>query len=152
MTVIGVSSTMRPVTGFDRMHHRDDLCAVAAEVDFLVLLTPYSPETRGLVGAQVFAAMKPSSYLINLARGGVVDEAALIEALESGRIAGAALDVFNEEPLPASHPLWTARNVIITPHGAGFYDGYPARALPAIARNMRCFLAGDIAGMINRVR
>ena len=74
------------------------------------------------------------------------------QALEEGRIAGAALDVFNEEPLPASHPLWTTRNVIITPHGAGFYDGYPARALPTIEHNLRCFLADNIEGMINRVK
>jgi len=152
MTVIGVSSTVRPVAGFDRMHHRDELCAIAPQLDYLVLLTPYSPETRGLIGAKVFAAMKPSSYLVNLARGGVVDETALLEALEKGRIAGAALDVFSEEPLPASHPLWTTPNVIITPHAAGFYDGYPARALPTIEHNLRCFLAGDAAGMINRVK
>jgi phosphoglycerate dehydrogenase-like enzyme len=151
MTVIGVTSAVRPVAGFDRMHHRDDLRAVAATVDFLVLLTPHSPQTSGLIGPAVFAAMRPSSYLVNLARGGVVDEGALIVALEEGRIAGAALDVFNAEPLPAGHKLWSTRNVIITPHAGGFYDDYPARALPVIEHNMRCFLAGDHAGMLNRV-
>ena len=151
MTVIGLSTTVRPVTGFDRMHHRDELCAVAPEADFLVLLTPYSAETHGLVGADVFAAMKPSAYLINLARGGVVDEDALIVALEQGRIAGAAFDVFNEEPLPAGHKLWSLPNVIVTPHAGGFYDDYPARAWPVIEHNMRCFLAGDFDAMVNRV-
>jgi phosphoglycerate dehydrogenase-like enzyme len=151
MTVIGISSAVRKVAGFDRMVHRDELRAVAGELDFLVLLTPHSPATRGLIGAAVFAAMKPSSYLVNLARGGVVDEGALIDALESGRIAGAALDVFNEEPLPAGHKLWSTRNVIITPHAGGFYDGYAARALPLIEHNLRCFLAGDDAGMRNRI-
>src|SRR5262249_15792034 len=116
------------------------------------LLTPYSPETHGFIGANVFAAMKPSSYLVNLARGGVVDEAALIEALENGRIAGAALDVFGEEPLPASHPLWRTRNVIVTPHAAGFYEGYRGGAVPTVEHNLRCFLAGGVAGMINRVK
>jgi len=151
MTVIGLTSAVRPLASFDRMHHRNELRAVAGEADFLVLLTPHAAQTRGLVGADVFAAMKPSSYLVNLARGGVVDEDALIAALEEGRIAGAALDVFNEEPLPAGHKLWSLPNVIITPHAGGFYDDYPARAWPTIAHNMRCFLAGDWAGMVNRV-
>jgi D-2-hydroxyacid dehydrogenase (NADP+) len=151
MTVVGVTSAVRPVAGFDRMYGRAELRDVAGEADFLVLLTPHSPETHGLIGANVFAAMKPSSYLINLARGGVVDEDALVVALEAGRIAGAALDVFNEEPLPAGHKLWSLPNVIITPHAGGFYDEYPARAWPVIERNMRCFLAGDVATMVNRV-
>jgi D-2-hydroxyacid dehydrogenase (NADP+) len=151
MTVVGITSAVREVAGFDRMHHRDELRAVAGEVDFLVLLTPHSPQTSNLIDAGLFAAMKPTSYLINLARGGVVDEAALIAALEQGRIAGAALDVFNEEPLPAGHRLWSMPNVIITPHAGGFYDDYPARALPVIEHNLRCFLAGDYAGMVNRI-
>lgn len=151
MTVIGVSSAIRPVAGFARMHYRDELLAVAAAADFLVLLTPYSAQTQALVGADVFAAMKPSAYLINLARGGVVDEDALVAALEQGRLAGAALDVFNEEPLPAGHKLWSLPNVIITPHLGGFYDDYPARAWSTIEHNMRCFLAGDFEEMVNRV-
>jgi D-2-hydroxyacid dehydrogenase (NADP+) len=151
MTVVGITSAVRPVAGFDRMHHRDELRAVAGAVDFLVLLTPHSHETRNLIDAAVFAAMQPSSYVVNLARGGVVDEDALIAALEQGRIAGAALDVFNEEPLAAGHKLWSAPNVIITPHAGGFYDDYPMRALPVIEHNMRRFLAGDYAGMVNRI-
>jgi len=151
MTVIGVTSAVRPVVGFDRMYDRDDVRTVAAEADFLVLLTPYSAHTHSLIGTDVFAAMKPSAYLINLARGGVVDEDALVTMLETGRIAGAALDVFNEEPLPAGHKLWSLPNVVITPHAGGFYDEYPARAWPAIAHNMRCFLVGDYGAMINRV-
>ena len=78
-----------------------------AGVDHFVLLTPYSPATHQMIDAKVFAAMKPSAYLVNLARGGVVDEDALIEALRSKKIAGAALDVFNQEPLPPDNPLWT---------------------------------------------
>jgi phosphoglycerate dehydrogenase-like enzyme len=151
MTVIGVTSAVRGVAGFDRMHHRDELRAVAGEIDFLVLLTPHSPQTSSLIDAGVFAAMKPSSYLVNLARGGVVDEDALIAVLEGGRITGAALDVFNEEPLPAGHRLWSMPNVIITAHAGGFYDDYPARALPVIEHNLRCFLAGDHDGMLNRI-
>jgi len=152
MTVIGFTSTKRRLPGFDRMHLRQELIAIAPELDYLVLLVPYSEETRHSIDARVFAAMKPSSYLVNLARGGIVDEEALIEALNSGRIAGAALDVFQEEPLPPEHPLWTTKNVIITPHLGGFCDVYAERALPAIEHNMACFLRGDIDSMVNVVR
>ena len=96
--------------------------------------------------------MKPTSYLINLARGGIVDEDALMRGARSGQIAGAALDVFQDEPLPAEHPLWTTKNVIITPHLGGFCDVYAERALPTIEHNMACFLRGDIDGMVNLVR
>jgi D-2-hydroxyacid dehydrogenase (NADP+) len=152
MTVVGFTSTKRELAGFDRMRLRSELLQAAGELDYLVLLVPYSEETRHSIDGRVFAAMKPTSYLVNLARGGIVDEDALIEALESGRIAGAALDVFQEEPLPAEHPLWTTRNVIITPHLGGFCDVYAARALPTIEHNMACFLRGDIDGMVNVVR
>ena len=152
MTVIGFSSTKRQVAGFDRMCLRGDLLAVTPELDFLVLLVPYGTDTRRLIGASVFAAMKPTSYFVNLARGGIVDEDALRHALETGQIAGAALDVFQDEPLPADHPLWTTRNVIITPHLGGFCDVYAERALPAIEHNMACFLRGDFEGMVNVVR
>jgi D-2-hydroxyacid dehydrogenase (NADP+) len=152
MTVVGFTSTKRDLPGFDRMHLRGELIAVAKELDYLVLLVPYSEETRHSIDARVFAAMKPTSYLVNLARGGIVDEDALMRALEGGQIAGAALDVFQEEPLPADHPLWTTKNVIITPHLGGFCDVYAERALPTIEHNMDCFLRGDIDAMANLVR
>jgi phosphoglycerate dehydrogenase-like enzyme len=152
MTVIGFTSTKRELPGFDDMYLRKELIAVAGELDYLVLLVPYSEETRHSIDARVFAAMKPSSYLINLARGGIVDEDALMAALNSGQIAGAALDVFQEEPLPPEHPLWTMKNVIITPHLGGFCDVYAERALPTIEHNMACFLRGDIDSMVNMVR
>jgi phosphoglycerate dehydrogenase-like enzyme len=152
MTVVGFGSTRREVPGFDRMHLRSEFLAVAPTLDYFVLLVPYSPETHRLIGAREFAAMKPTSYFINLARGGIVDEDALMAALESGQIAGAALDVFQEEPLPADSKLWSTKNVIITPHLGGFCDVYAERALPAVEHNMACFLRGDYAGMINVVR
>src|SRR4051794_25037377 len=152
MTVIGFTSTKRKLPGFDRMHLRSELVKIASQLDYLVLLVPYSEETRHSIDAKVFAAMKPSSYLINLARGGIVDEDALIAALNSGQIAGAALDVFQEEPLPPEHPLWSTRNVIITPHLGGFCDVYAERALPTIEHNMACFLRGDFDSMVNIVR
>jgi D-2-hydroxyacid dehydrogenase (NADP+) len=152
MTVVGISSARREITGFDRVCGREELVAAVGSFDFFVVLTPYSPATRNLVDAAVFSAMKPGSYFINLARGGVVDEDALIEALERGQIAGAALDVFSQEPLPEDHPLWRMKNVIVTPHVAGFYDGYSNHALPVVEENIRRFLAGDTANMINVVR
>jgi phosphoglycerate dehydrogenase-like enzyme len=152
MRVVGISSTPRAVPGFDRIFPREALTEAVRELDYLILLTPHSPATHGIVDAKLLAAMKPTSHLINLARGGVVDEAALIEALEAKRIAGAALDVFAEEPLPPGHPLWRMEQVIVTPHLGGFCDVYVDHALPIVEENIRRFLAGDRANMINVVR
>ncbi len=152
MKVIGITGGPRETPGFDRMVARDELAAVAPELDFLVVLIPMSADTRNIVGEKVFAAMKPSAYLVNVARGGVVDEAALIAALESGQIAGAGLDVFSQEPLPSDSPLWKTKNVTIFPHLGGYSEGYEDRAFPTIEKNMRCFLAGDLRSMTNIVR
>jgi D-2-hydroxyacid dehydrogenase (NADP+) len=151
MRVIGISSAPRPLPGFDRMHASAELAQVAGELDFFVLLTPLTEKTRNCIDARILAAMKPTSFLVNLARGGVVDEPALVEALHGKRIAGAALDVFVEEPLPADHPLWAMDNVIITTHQGGFCDVYIDHAWPTVEGNMRHFLNGDIGAMINVV-
>jgi len=134
------------------MVHRDELLKVAPEHDYLVVLTPLSPETRGIIGEKVFAAMKPSAFLVNVARGGVVDEPALIKALEAGQIAGAGLDVFSQEPLQPDNPLWKTKNLTIFSHLGGYSQGYEDRAMPAIAGNMRKFLSNDLKNMINIVR
>jgi D-2-hydroxyacid dehydrogenase (NADP+) len=152
MAVIGFSGSPRPAKGFDRMMARGDLIKIAPELDYLVALVPLTPETRGIIGAKLLAAMKPSAYLINVARGGVVDEKALIEALETGTIAGAALDVFSQEPLPPGNPLWKAKNLTIFPHLGGYSHGYEDRAMPTIEGNMRKFLSNDLKSMINIVR
>ena len=152
MKVVGISSTQRPVPGFDRVYDRSQLTEAVRELDYLVLLTPLTPQTRNSVDAKVLAAMKPGAYLVNLARGGVVDEAALMAALKSKQLAGAALDVFATEPLPMDHPLWDMESVIITTHQGGFCDVYVNFAMPVIEENLRKFIAGDIAGMINRVK
>ena len=151
MRVVGVSSSPRDVPGFDRVHSRDELARVVGDFDFFVLLTPLTPATRNSIDAKVLAAMKRSSFLINLARGGVVDETALVEALKAGRIGGAALDVFNQEPLPSDHPFWGMENVIITTHQGGFCDVYIDHALPTVETNLRAFLNGDLGAMINVV-
>jgi D-2-hydroxyacid dehydrogenase (NADP+) len=152
MTVVGFTSAKRDLPGFDRMHSRGELVDQAPTLDFLVLLAPYADEIRNLIDHKVFAAMKPTSYLVNLARGGIVDEDALLIALERGEIAGAALDVFQEEPLPRGHPLWSAKNVLITAHLGGFSDVYAQRALPTVEHNMACFLKGEYDRMINVVK
>jgi phosphoglycerate dehydrogenase-like enzyme len=152
MTVVGISGSPRETKHFDRMVHRNDLTKVAGDLDFLVVLTPLSAETRNIVGEKVFSAMKPTAYLVNVARGGVVDEPALIAALEAGTIAGAGLDVFAQEPLPPDNPLWKTKNVTIFSHLGGYSQGYEDRAMPTIAGNMAKFLADDLKSMINIVR
>lgn len=152
MRVVGITSTPRELPGFTEMRPRTELANAVEDLDHLVLLIPYTPETKGIVGRAVLAAMKPAAFLINVARGGVVDEPALIEALRSGSIAGAALDVFAEEPLPKDHPFWNMENVIVTPHMGGFRKGYAAAALPVVIDNIRYFLAGEFDQMSNVVR
>ena len=152
MTVVGISSGVRPAPGFDRMVPRDDLLKVAGELDYLVVMTPLMPETRNIIDEKVLAAMKPTGYLLNMARGGVVDEEALIKALEAGEIAGAALDVYMQEPLRTTSPLWTTKNLTIFSHLGGYSEGYEDRAMPTIEGNMRKFLAGNLKNMVNIVR
>ena len=152
MTVIGLTSATRELPGFDEMMGKGELMNVVSRLDYLVLLTPYTKETHNIIDAKVLAAMKPSAFVVNLARGGIVDEPALIDALRSRAIAGAALDVFAEEPLPEGHPFYSMDNVIVTPHMAGFHVGYAADALPIVEENLRRYLAGDLEGMINVVK
>ncbi len=152
MTVIGITSVPRQAEGFDRMVHRDDLLKIARDLDFLVVMIPLSAETRNIIGEKLLAAMKPTAYIVNMARGGVVDEPALMKALEAGQIAGAALDVYAQEPLPPDSPLWTTKNLTCFPHQGGYSEGYEDRAMPTIAGNMRKFLANDLKNMTNIVR
>jgi len=151
MTVLGVTRTPRAIDGFDRLFDYAQLVQAAAAADFLVVLAPYSAETDSLINASVLAAMKPSAILINLSRGGLCDEDALLDALRNKRIAGAGLDVFRTEPLPADSPFWDLDNVSITAHCSGSSDGNLALMWPIIETNMRCFLDNRWSEMINRV-
>lgn len=152
LRVLGVSDSRTEVAGFDVIERRSKLGAVAAQSDFLVVLAPLTPENVHLVSAEVIRQMRPEAFLINLARGRVVDEAALIGALQRGEIAGAGLDVFEIEPLPPDSPLWRMPNVIVTPHVGGLSDIYARQLLPVIVHNARAYLAGNIAAFRNRVQ
>jgi D-2-hydroxyacid dehydrogenase (NADP+) len=151
MRVVGLTSSPRAVPGFDEVLPIDQLQAVVPQLDYLIVLTPYSDATHGLVSRPVIEAMKLGSYVVNVARGGILDEGALVDALDAGRLAGAALDVFEQEPLPASHPLWATKNLIVTPHIGGLCDVYPELAMPTVIGNMRHYLAKDFGRMVNRV-
>ena len=150
MTVIGFSAR-RDVAGFDRIDDRDKLQEIAPELDYLVNLIPHTAETQNMLGAELWAAMKPTSYFVNVGRGETVDDAALIDALNRGEIAGAGLDVFVAQPLPPGHPYWAMANVNITPHNGGRYEGIIEKKLPIFETNLRAFLAGTPDQMINVV-
>jgi len=151
MTVYGINRSGRGVDAVDRMFGLDGLLTVAREVDYFIVAVPLTPETRGMVGAEVVSAMKPTAFLLNLARGPVVDEKALIRALESRTIAGAGLDVFDEEPLPQGHPFWKMKNVIVTPHVGGTSTFYVSQVLPIFRENLRRYLKGERHALINVV-
>ena len=121
----------------------DRLPDVLPEGDFVVLTTPLTTETEGMIGRQELALMKPGSYLVNIGRGKLVDQAALIESLRKGGIAGAGLDVFEEEPLPPDSPLWGMENVVITSHYAGLSPRYSERLWTLFRVNFARYLAGE---------
>ncbi|KAA2213372.1 D-2-hydroxyacid dehydrogenase [Teichococcus oryzae] len=127
----------------------EELKALATEADVLALTCPLTPETRGIVSAEVLRAMKPSALLINVARGPVVDEAALAEALRAGQIRGAGLDTFVEEPLDPASPLWDAPNTIITPHSAGETQFYERNVIRLLMQNLAALENGT--KLVNQV-
>lgn len=127
---------------FVTVHSRDNLDVALGEADYVVLIVPLTDESRGMFGSAQLRAMKPTARLINLARGAVLDEPALVEALREKTIAGAALDVTATEPLPEASPLWSMPNVIISPHMSGDFIGYPEVLVSAFIDNFRRYRAG----------
>ncbi len=127
---------------FGVIHAQEDLNAALPEADYVVIIVPLTEQSRGMFGAAQFAAMKPTARIINVARGAVVDEGALAEALRFGQIAGAALDVTAVEPLPAGSPLWEMPQVIISPHMSGDYVGYQEAVVSAFVDNFQRFGTG----------
>jgi len=126
----------------DRVTSNKELHPILAESDYVVISAALTPETRGLIGARELAVMKPTAVLINVGRGPVVEEAALIDALRRGRIRGAALDVFVHEPLPSDHPFWSLENVLISPHCADHTTTWLDDAMELFIDNFRRFAAG----------
>lgn len=144
MTVLGTRRDPKAGGGAaDEVHADRDLMGLIPRADFVVLTCALTPETTGLIGAAQLAAMKPTAFLINAARGKVVDEAALITALGAHRIAGAGLDVTVEEPLPAVSPLWTMPHVIVTPHSAGETVRYEDRVIDLLIENAARMARGE---------
>jgi phosphoglycerate dehydrogenase-like enzyme len=146
MNVIGIRRDVAKGAGpADRIVGDDSLLGVLPEADFVALTCPLTPHTENLIGAQALQAMKPSACLINVARGRVVNEPALIEALQQRRLAGAALDCMWEEPLPATSALWTMPNVLITPHTAGETRRYEDNVIDLLLENLERIWRGETA-------
>jgi D-2-hydroxyacid dehydrogenase (NADP+) len=152
MHVIGVTRTPRAVEGFDETMPTGRLHEAVGRADFLINVLPATADNALLFDRAVFAAMKPTAYYISAGRGQTVDEPALIAALRERRIAGAGLDVFQTEPLPADSPFWDLPNVFITPHLGGYTSEYEDLIMPLIVENMRLFLAGRPSEMQNIVK
>jgi len=145
MTVHGVRARPEPCEGVASVVSPADMHTVLAQSDYVIVVTPLTDATRGMIDADAFAAMKPGVMFHDMSRGGVTDEAALIAALKSGHVRSASLDVFVEEPLPDSHPLWDMENVHITPHTAGMitWDDYDRLSTDVFLDNLDRFVKGE---------
>jgi len=154
MNVLAVDSSQgdKPDT-VTRVLGSDGLHAMLAQCDFVIVCCPLTPETNRLLGFAEFQLMKKSAFLINVARGKIVDQTALTEALQNGAIAGAGLDVTFPEPLPPDHPLWAMDNVILTPHWAGTSPKSWDRVFPLFCENLRRYLAGEpLLNVVDKAR
>jgi phosphoglycerate dehydrogenase-like enzyme len=133
---------------FKRLYPIEALKSMLKECDFVVVSLPLTPQTRGMIGTEELKAMKPGAFLVDCGRGGIVDHAALLQALQEKHLAGAALDVFPQEPLPADNPIWKQPNVIVSPHVAGVSKNFDAHATELFAANLRRYIDG--AAVYNR--
>ena len=150
MKVLAVrENPSKGLSGADEVYSSEQIDEVLPHADYVLLCSPLTPATTGLINATRLGKMKPDAYLINVARGPLIDEPALLDALQHRRIAGAALDVFNEEPLPANSPFWLLDNVLITPHTAAVTDRLWERHFRLMVDNLKRFLAGE--PLINQV-
>jgi phosphoglycerate dehydrogenase-like enzyme len=151
MHVIGVRQNVAGgAEGADEVHSFRDFVSLVPRADFVILACPLTDDTRGLMGAAALAAMKPTAQLVNVARGRVVDEPALVATLQAGAIAGAALDVTADEPLPADSPLWAMPNVLITPHTGGETHQYEDNVLDFMMENIARLQRGESA-LVNQI-
>ena len=151
--VIGVTRSEPVGTTDNEVVNAAHILDVAPRCDWLVVVTPLTTETRGLISAEVLAALPHGAVIINVSRGGVVDELALLDALNGGRLAGAVLDVFDEEPLGDGNPLWSHPRVIVTPHVSGFAPHYEEAVLELVSDNLKRFVTGEtLRNLVDRSR
>lgn len=150
MTVLGVRRSAQPSPHVDRIFSPAEMDRVLEASDFVVVTLPLTPETYHFMGKHQFEKMKQGAYFFNVGRGRTTDEAALTAALQSGKLAGAGLDVFEQEPLPVDSPLWKMDNVIVTPHNAGITSQYEMRFIPILLANLHRYVEGE-APSVNRV-
>jgi phosphoglycerate dehydrogenase-like enzyme len=136
------SPRSRHARNVDLLLHPNGLPQLLEESDFVAICLPLTRETKGLIGEKELAMMKPTACIFNIGRGPIIDEAALVRALESGKIAGAGLDVFSQEPLPPESKLWSLPNVIMSPHVSGGQEDYETQAMDIFCENLRRYLAG----------
>ncbi len=149
MRVIGVRRRVEPVAGVERIVPPELLEDVVAEADYLAVAAPLTRATRGAISRDVIGRMKKTAWIVNIARGAIVDEDALVDALRAGRLGGAGLDALTTEPLPADHPLWTLENVMISPHSSNSSPRVRERTLALFVENLRRFKSGE--DLLNRV-
>lgn len=153
MATLGVRANPLATPHVDEVRGVEALPSLWARADFLVSCVPLVDSTRGLIGGEAFAALKSTAVLVDVSRGGVVDEAALITTLDAKRLKGAALDVFTTEPLPADHPLWGYENVIVTPHSSSVYDGWGVKCVRMFAENLARYRRGEpLHNVVNPAR
>jgi D-2-hydroxyacid dehydrogenase (NADP+) len=143
MGVTGVRRSEQPVDGVDRVYANEDLHEAISDARFVVLATPLTEETEGLIGEAELEVMNEESYLVNVARGGVIDQETVVSALETGEIRGAALDVFESEPLPEESPLWGMDNVVVTPHAAAYTREYYEEIAALVRKNIERIEGGE---------
>ncbi len=137
----------------ERYFAPSELLEMLPQCDVVVVAAPLTSQTRGLIDDAAFAVMRPGALLINCARGPICDEAALARALETRRIAGAALDVFAQEPLPSEHPLWRLPNVILSPHISSLSTRYAERAASIFMENLRRYMVGEpLVNLVDKAR
>lgn len=151
MKTLGLATTAREQEGFDRVLDGSGMDELLTTSDYVVVITPLTEATKGLIGEREIGLMKPTAVLINIARGHVVDEAALLTALQEKKIRGAGLDVFVEEPLPADHPFWGLDNVVVTPHLSSRSPKYMERAQEIFRHNLSVYLTqqGEMINVID---
>jgi phosphoglycerate dehydrogenase-like enzyme len=152
MDVLGVKrDTATYNDAVDEIHPTEELHTVLGRSDYVVLACPLTEETEGMIGAEELASIGPDGVLINVARGAVVDQEALVTQVQEGYLGGAALDVTDPEPLPRESPLWDSSDVILTPHMAGGSPEFPYRCAEVFVENYRRYVEGEVDAMRNRV-